>query len=51
MRRLRARVDESRLADAELASGGYGGPLHGIPMGVKDNKGLDVIACLWRTRA
>jgi aspartyl-tRNA(Asn)/glutamyl-tRNA(Gln) amidotransferase subunit A len=30
-------ISEARAAEAEIASGGYRGPLHGIPMGVKDN--------------
>ncbi len=43
--RLRAFIDvyresalvESRAADAEIASGNYRGPLHGVPTAVKDN--------------
>lgn len=30
-------LDDARAAEAEIASGGYRGPLHGIPMGIKDN--------------
>jgi aspartyl-tRNA(Asn)/glutamyl-tRNA(Gln) amidotransferase subunit A len=30
-------ISEARAAEAEIASGGYRGALHGIPMGIKDN--------------
>ncbi len=30
-------LEGARAAEAEIASGGYRGPLHGIPMGIKDN--------------
>lgn len=30
-------LDGARAAEAEIAAGGYRGPLHGIPMGIKDN--------------
>jgi aspartyl-tRNA(Asn)/glutamyl-tRNA(Gln) amidotransferase subunit A len=30
-------ISEAQAAEAEIASGGYRGPLHGIPMGIKDN--------------
>jgi aspartyl-tRNA(Asn)/glutamyl-tRNA(Gln) amidotransferase subunit A len=35
-RRDQAAVDEARALEAELASGTYRGPLHGIPIAVKD---------------
>lgn len=30
-------LESARAAEAEIADGGYRGPLHGIPMGIKDN--------------
>lgn len=29
-------LDQARIAEKEIADGGYRGPLHGIPLGVKD---------------
>jgi len=30
-------LEQARLAEAEIARGGWRGPLHGIPLGIKDN--------------
>ena len=40
-------LSQARRADAEIASGKYRGPLHGIPFGVKDLLDTDGIRTTW----
>jgi Asp-tRNA(Asn)/Glu-tRNA(Gln) amidotransferase A subunit family amidase len=40
-------LEQARRADAEIASGNYRGPLHGIPFGVKDLLDTEGIRTTW----
>lgn len=40
-------INRSKIADSEIASGNYRGPLHGIPYGVKDLLDTAGIATTW----
>lgn len=41
---------EARRADAELAAGGYRGPLHGLPYGIKDLFATRGVRTTWGSR-